>query len=512
MATTNDRGLLRTFDERHEAARCPRPRVERAPRRPGGRWPRADAGHGVAPHAARVAPSGAGCCRRRRTRCLKSCVCASCVCASCVCACVRARVRVRCVCAPIVCRPQRYGTELADARQRRDASDSDDGGGGDTPPAGRSLDGPPSAPNSGGSKQRVFRVTTLEDGDYDSIPLQRLKNVVGTDGWAGRLGVWLLVAMVVGSILLTTCYMHAKAHFLRATKVSAEIRAVDTSSNDVVHWLKMERRAPQVRAKHPTMSNPSTRLHTAVTDNPRHPLTLSHRTAASALDDGSGALNVPGTLRLPVGLATTLDIQQLMQSKEFDDDITPGHDSTFHRLKTLREALPIDVYQSTANKRVRLDLMRLLRVARRAKVVTEVPLAIGSGKLAAAWGAGRGGFSELHTNRVRERLVQQLHRFVECTRKGAEVPCSVYADIMRYPGSASLLYWGKFSLLRFEGPGVLYWRNGLVAYNGTWSNGTMHGWGRLSDTLGNHLWTGSFRQGQPQWTLVSLWHNYVTAQ
>jgi hypothetical protein len=409
-----------------------------------------------------------------------------------------------------VCRPQRYCAELAHARQRRDEFHSDDDGGPDTPPAGRSLDGPPSAPASPASKQRVFRVTTLQDGDYDSIPLQRLKNVVGTDGWAGRLGVWLLVAMVVCSVLLTTFYMHAKSHFLHATKVSADIHALDTSSNDVVHWLKMERSAPQVRAKHSTMSNPSTRLHTTVTGNPRHPLTLSRGAASSPRVDGFDALNEPGLLRLPVGLATTLDIQQLMQSKQFDDDITPGHDSIFHRLKTLREALPIDVYQSSANKRVHLDLMRLLRVARRAKVVTEVPLAIGSGKLA-AWDAGRG-FSELHTNRVRTRLVQQLHRFVECTRKGAEVPCSVYADIMRYPGSASLLYWGKFSLLRFEGPGVLYWRNGLVAYNGTWSKGAMHGWGRLSDTFGNHLWTGAFHRGHPQWSLVSLWHNYVSAQ
>ena len=45
------------------------------------------------------------------------------------------------------------------------------------------------------------------------------------------------------------------------------------------------------------------------------------------------SLNVGEVLRLPVGLATTFDIQQLMQSKEFDDDVTPGHDSVFHRLK-----------------------------------------------------------------------------------------------------------------------------------------------------------------------------------
>jgi hypothetical protein len=74
---------------------------------------------------------------------------------------------------------------------------------------------------------------------------------------------------------------------------------------------------------------------------------------------------------------------------------------------------------------------------------------------------------------------------------------------------ASLLYWGKFSLLRFNGPGVLYWRNGLVAYNGTWSNGTMHGIGRVTDKYGTLVWSGPFRHGHPQWTLASLWHNYL---
>lgn len=186
--------------------------------------------------------------------------------------------------------------------------------------------------NSGASKQRVFRVTTLEDRDYDSIPLQRLKNVVGSDGWAGRIGVWLLVILVLLGVVATTCYMHAKSRYLQASRLCVLVQRLDTSSNDVVRWLKLEHNAPKVRTKYPTMSNPSSRLHTTSTSNPRHPLRLasekmSQRTAAA------GALNDPELLRLPVGLATTLDIQQMMQSKEFDDDITPGHDSTFHRLK-----------------------------------------------------------------------------------------------------------------------------------------------------------------------------------
>jgi len=396
-------------------------------------------------------------------------------------------------------RSQNYGTELADAHHHQSDSASDD--------SRRAAATPPSAPNSGASKQRVFRVTTLEDGDYDSIPLQRLKNVVGTDGWAGRLGVWLLVVIVLASVFLTTCYMHAKTRYTRAIKLSVQVRSLDTSTNDVVHWLKWEKTAPQVRSKFPTMSNPSTRLHTTATTNPRHPLVTPSSSARAA---DSIALNAPELLRLPVGLATTLDIQQLMQSKEFDDDITPGHDSTFHRLKQLREALPVDVYQSNSNKRVQIDLLRLLRVARRAKVVTEVPLAVGSGKLSSGWAAGRAAFSELHVTHVRRRLIHQLHRFVECTRKGAEVPCSIYTYVMRYPDSASLLYWGKFSLLRFNGPGVLYWRNGLIAYNGTWLDGSMHGSGHLSDKYGNMVWIGTFNKGHPEWTISSLWNNYIS--
>jgi len=190
----------------------------------------------------------------------------------------------------------------------------------------------PDCDSAGASKQRVFRVTTLEDGDYDSIPLQRLKNVVGTDGWAGRMGLWLLVVLVLVSIVSTTCYLHAKTRYTRACKLSVQVASLDTSANDVVHWLKLEKTAPQVRSKYPTMSNPSARLHTTATTNPRHPLKTP---SSSSRARDSIALNAPELLRLPVGLATTLDIQQLMQSKQFDDDITPGHDSTFHRLKVV---------------------------------------------------------------------------------------------------------------------------------------------------------------------------------
>ena len=275
--------------------------------------------------------------------------------------------------------PRSHGTELADAQHAGSDDSSSDGAlQKSSSEMGKGRKPPPPQPSGGGnifssaSKQRVFRVTTLADGDYDSIPLQRLKNVVGTDGWAGRLGLWLLVLLVIAIVVITTIYMHAKARYISATHVCAQIHTLDTSNNDVVDWLKMERSAPRVHAKHATMGNPSNRVHTTVTNNPRHPLKLSREGREPT--GATMALNSAELLRLPVGLATTLDIQQLMQSQEFDDDVTPGHDSTFHRLKTLREALPVDLYQANSNKRVQIDLLRLLRVARRAKVVTEVPV------------------------------------------------------------------------------------------------------------------------------------------
>lgn len=109
---------------------------------------------------------------------------------------------------------------------------------------------------------------------------------------------------------------------------------------------------------------------------------------------------------------------------------------------------------------------------------------------------------------MRERLLSQLQRFVQCRHKGAQVTCSTFSDVMRYPHSASLLYWGKFSLLRFHGPGVMYWPNGVVAFNGTWAHGRMHGHGSLHDSYGNLVWAGSFQLGQPLFTFGSLWHNY----
>lgn len=357
------------------------------------------------------------------------------------------------------------------------------------------------APKSkAGTQQRVFRVTTLEDQDYDSIPHQRLKAVIGSESWARRLLLWVLMIVAIFGIVCLFTFMHAKQKFQRAHQISLELSHFDTSKNDAVAWLKSEKHAPERAFKFPTMGHPKPVKHTVPTNNPRNPLKLAG-IRPRQLPIPAAHMNNADLLRLPVGLATTLYIERMVKSEEFNQDITPGHDSRYSELMSLRQTLPVDLYQSTADKQVHIDLLRLLRVARRAGLVTEVPLERGTGAV-----SSQDRF--MGHDRSRKELLKQLKRFVACTHKGAQVPCSKYKDIMRYPDSAALLYWGTFSLLQFDGIGVLYWRNGLPAYNGTWHNGVMEGHGVLTNSNGERMWEGKFANGYPEGSLHELWTNY----
>ncbi|EKX52662.1 hypothetical protein GUITHDRAFT_161250 [Guillardia theta CCMP2712] len=383
------------------------------------------------------------------------------------------------------------------------------GGGGRVPSYGTELsdhamkEGGQESISSPLSRQRVFRVTTLEDQDYDAIPLQRLKNVLGRDSWMKRAAIWIIVAAIILLVLLVTAYLHSNARLHVALEACVQIDNVDTSHNDAVRWLKMEKTAPEVTSSFPTMSHPlPIASRTKVTDNPRNPLMWRKKVPVMPLPS---IPNTPSLLRLPVSLATTLYIQRMQESRSFNDDETPGQDKRVNRLKSLRQALPVDLYQSPAVRRVLVDVLRLLRIAHRSGLVTEVPLVKGTGVLAVA--SLPDGWGSQH-KAERKRFISQMNRFVACTRKGAQVPCSSYVDIMRYPQSVSLLYWGSFSLLKFHGQGILYWRNGLVAYNGSWANGTMSGQGMLFDHYGKRIWTGEFRHGRPRGSLGDLWKNY----
>lgn len=363
--------------------------------------------------------------------------------------------------------------------------------------------------------------------DYDSIPHQRLKAVIGSEGWGRKVATWVLIALAIIGIFFGSCYMHAKTQYQDAVRAAAELHGLDTHNNDIVVWLKVrsvplsppavpdefgtglaqltvrgqaERHAPVVERKYPTMGHPQTRAHTLVTDNPRNPLRTPRGRHAELPESQISSASL---LRLPVGLATTLYIQRLMQERNFQQsDITPGHDDKYRRLKELKQLLPVDIYQQH-NKRVHVDLLRLLRIARRAGVVTEVPLVKGTGAV-----SQRDHWKESDSG-ARAELLAQLRRFRQCTAKGAAVPCSHFKDVMRYPGSAALLYWGSFKLLRFDGHGVLFWRNGLKAYDGQWADGEMHGRGALFDKLGNAMWSGTFVHGRPVGSLDEMYTNYV---
>ncbi len=67
--------------------------------------------------------------------------------------------------------------------------------------------------------QRVFRVTTLKGGDYESIPLHRLQNSFGSKGF-GRGAIGSLGLLVVLSAASFMIYMHAlqKLHIAQQRK------------------------------------------------------------------------------------------------------------------------------------------------------------------------------------------------------------------------------------------------------------------------------------------------------
>ncbi len=72
--------------------------------------------------------------------------------------------------------------------------------------------------------QRVFRVTTLKGGDYESIPLHRLQNSFGSKGF-GRGAIGSLGLLVVLSAVSFMIYMHAlqKLHVAQQRKYTSDI-------------------------------------------------------------------------------------------------------------------------------------------------------------------------------------------------------------------------------------------------------------------------------------------------
>ena len=92
---------------------------------------------------------------------------------------------------------------------------------------------PPGTPSK--PPQRVFRVTTLQGGDYESIPLQRLQNSFGTKSF-GRSAVGALGILVGLSIVLFWIYMHA-VEKLHDAEQSEFINDIDAGSYVLINPL-----------------------------------------------------------------------------------------------------------------------------------------------------------------------------------------------------------------------------------------------------------------------------------
>jgi len=158
-------------------------------------------------------------------------------------------------------------------------------------------------PQSQSSK--VFRVTTLEDRDYDSIPHQRLKAVIGGESWIRRMCLWILILGCGLGIAMLVSYMDAKKDLHRALELSTRVARLDTTQNDVLHWLKAEKAAPSIQYKYPTMGHPKVRSRTVPTGNPRNPLAVTHPHPLFP-QIKSDEINSHTMLRLPVGETSLL--------------------------------------------------------------------------------------------------------------------------------------------------------------------------------------------------------------
>mmetsp|Transcript_26869 Transcript_26869/g.41998 ORF Transcript_26869/g.41998 Transcript_26869/m.41998 type:complete len:251 (-) Transcript_26869:68-820(-) len=208
-----------------------------------------------------------------------------------------------------------------------------------------------------------------------------------------------------------------------------------------------------------------------------------------------------GFLRLPVGVATALTQERLRQEQrqgvQFAAD---GSTPDWPLLKVLRTQIPDAAFLNDNPDEHRLaHIQKLLKWAQDAHVMTEVgPL---RKKSAASCSEDYlGNDPQCLSARI---LQKQLTRFKSQPTK--------YDDVLPYPFSTDLLYWGSFQELRFEGQGLMFHRNGKIAYNGTWHKGSAHGKGQLLDDEGVLVWQGEFQYGLPVRTIYSAIHNFKWA-
>lgn len=70
-------------------------------------------------------------------------------------------------------------------------------------------------------------------------------------------------------------------------------------------------------------------------------------------------------------------------------------------------------------------------------------------------------------------------------------------DMLLHPDTGLVAYVGAFRGLRYDGRGVLFYRDGSVVYAGEFRDGLFHGRGVLKSAAGDVVWKGDFAQGEP---------------
>lgn len=304
------------------------------------------------------------------------------------------------------------------------------------------------------------------------------------------LGV--LVIAVVFSCAFSTMLLRAEGQYAEAVKQARMLGHLDTSKNSITIWLNQ--RAPILK-NHPRRDGPQR----TVMPGAGMRIRKGWKWTGTGRDPRQRKLKDAGksapkeALILPVGVAT-----ELMRSRLQDEDaqgVLFSSRPKWTLLKMLRNQVP-DLAFRRVDKHSLAKLKKLLKWADDAHIVTEV------GPLASRSASGCA--SEYMRNDPQCTSVRILERQLSNFNSQP----ARYQDIMRYPFSTDLLYWGTFRKLRFDGQGLLFYRNGNIAYNGTFVEGRMDGPGQLLDEQGNLVWHGMFSRGMPRKSIDSLINNF----
>ena len=317
--------------------------------------------------------------------------------------------------------------------------------------------------------------------------------------WARRTSirkepVFCLGLVVACGIMMASVLTTEHDRFQVVLKRALELKALDTSHNSIQNWLhgsKSQHPAHPRRARSEPLR--SVMPGPGMSTNGFQWTSPAGQAPPARYKRGRSAKSEPPRgemLRLPIGVATALMRQRLQREVKQGVDFQRNID--WGLLRTLEQQVQDVVLLPTSSQHTLAHLQKLLKWARDGEVVTEV------GPLTTRV-VVKGHSLQCKEDYMRDDpqclsetiLRQQLRRF--------EGNPLLYSDIMTYPFLADkILYRGTFRELKFEGQGVMYYRNGQAAYQGAWHLGSMNGPGILFDEDGSILFKGEFQKGVPR--------------